>query len=68
MTLARCPKDPNHKRFVTVAHVTEDWVVDETGAFIEVSAETCGETTHGPDPGNFWYCTECDAQAIVTDE
>lgn len=28
---ATCPNDPAHKRFVTVAHVTEDWMVDEHG-------------------------------------
>ena len=26
-----CPKNPAHNRFITVAHVTEDWVVDEYG-------------------------------------
>lgn len=66
--LARCPNDPTHKRFVTVAHVTEDWVVDERGNFIQVSDETCGETTHGPDPGNTWYCEQCECEAIVTND
>jgi ribosomal protein S27E len=66
--LARCPNDPTHKRFVTVAHVTEDWVVDERGNFLQVSDETCGETTHGPHPENGWSCDICGAEAIVTDE
>ena len=62
---ARCPKNETHKRFITVAHVTEDWVVDEKGNFIEVCDETCGETTHGPDPENTWQCAICFAEAIV---
>lgn len=62
---ARCPNNTNHKRFITVAHVTEDWVVDENGVFLQVSDDTCGETTHGPNPDNFWECEECGAEASV---
>ena len=64
-TRARCPKDPNHKRFVTVVHMTEDWVVDENGDFLEV-ANSDGEVVHGPDPGHTWTCQECGADADVT--
>jgi hypothetical protein len=65
--LARCPNNPTHKRFVTVAHVTEDWVVDERGNFIRVSGSTYAETVSGPNPDNTWSCLECGAEAIVTD-
>jgi len=58
---AQCPKDPTHKRFVTVAHVSEDWLVDEDGDFIEVVGD--GETSSKPDPGNIWTCHECGAEA-----
>jgi len=63
---ATCPFDPKHKKFVTVAHVAQDWVVDEHGEFIEVDAYFGGgETTHKPDPGNTWTCWECGSEAIV---
>jgi hypothetical protein len=61
---ATCPKDKSHKRFITVVHVTEDWVVDEDGDFIAVH-EGSGEVVHKPDPENTWTCAECGAQAEV---
>ena len=61
--LARCPNNEEHKRFYTVAHVMEEWIVDEHGEFIEIH---CGiQTTHKPDPQNTWVCVECDAEAVV---
>ena len=30
-----CPNNLEHKRFVTVAYVSEDWVCDEEGNFLE---------------------------------
>lgn len=51
------------KKFVTVAHVVEEWVVNEYGDF-EEKLETL-ETTHGPDPQNSWTCQECGAAALV---
>lgn len=62
---AVCPDDPTHKRFVTVAHVVQDWVVDDEGHFIDEIETT--ETVHGPNPGNTWTCYECGAAAEVTD-
>jgi hypothetical protein len=63
---ATCPKDPTHKRFITVAHVTEDWVVDETGDFLEVF-DTGGDTevVCPPQPDNHWTCKECGHEAKV---
>jgi|19_taG_2_1085344.scaffolds.fasta_scaffold04570_6 hypothetical protein len=57
---AKCPNDPNHKEFVTVAYVSEDWVVDENGDFIEVfeNNDTC--ILHEPSADNIWYCNTCD--------
>jgi len=63
---AICPTNPKHKTFITTAHVQQEWKVDEHGEFIEVVHE-CLDTTHGPDIGNTWSCTECFAEAIVTD-
>ena len=60
---ARCPKNPDHKKFVTVVHVTEDWIVDSEGDFLEVHSD--GEVTCRPDPGNTWTCHTCGAEAEV---
>lgn len=53
-----CPTDPGHKRFHTVAHVTEDWLVDEYGNFIEGRHDDC-EVLQGPNHYNIWTCAEC---------
>ena len=62
---ARCPNSPEHKTFVTVAHVTEDWLVDESGEFLDVADGSTGEVTHGPNPDNLWTCVKCGAEATV---
>ncbi len=61
---ARCPKNPKHKRFLTTAHVMEEWEVDEHGLFIAVKRGL--QTVHGPSPDNIWDCATCRAEAIVT--
>lgn len=66
---ASCPKNPNHKRFITTAHVVENWIVDETGGFIDNLGSI--ETAQDPDPGNLWACADCadnntDTTATVT--
>ncbi len=61
---ARCPKNPSHKEFITVAHVTEYWRVDESGSFKDTTGES-GEVTAPPSPLNLWTCYECGAEAIV---
>lgn len=62
---ARCPNDPNHKEFITVAHEVHDWKVDEHGNFIDDLG--CSETAHGPDSGNVWTCVACGAEAVFDD-
>jgi hypothetical protein len=62
---ARCPNSPDHKEFITVAHVAEDWKVDEEGNFLE-AVEGGGSITHKPDPDNIWTCYECGAEAEVS--
>ena len=61
---ARCPKNPKHNRFVTTAHVMEEWVVDEHGNF-QSKLETL-QVDHLPDPDNEWTCRFCGERAIVT--
>ena len=63
---AVCPKCDSTE-FVTVAHVTEDWIVDENGTFLDVADPSDRQTTHGPDPGNIWTCTFCGTDAEVTE-
>ena len=61
---ACCPTDAAHKRFVTVAHVSQDWVVDERGNFLDSVGG--GETVAAPQPENTLTCQECGAQAEIT--
>lgn len=60
---ARCPKNKNHKTFLTVAHVMQEWKVDAEGNFLEAISDL--ETSFPPSPGNIWTCAECGASAIV---
>lgn len=62
---ATCPKNPEHKKFITVAHVTEDWVVDENGDFVELYSGSETEVVANPHPDNTWTCAECGAEAKV---
>jgi succinate dehydrogenase/fumarate reductase-like Fe-S protein len=65
---ATCPKNKKHKKFITTAHVMQEWVVDEKGNFLEV--EDGGhnlEVTQDPDPANIWHCAICGEQATVED-
>lgn len=61
---AICPNNENHDRFTTTAHVMQEWVVDDSGEFIDV-LEDCLQVTHKPDVGNLWTCQECGAEAII---
>jgi hypothetical protein len=63
---ATCPKDPEHKEFYATAHVAEEWIVDETGQFLD-HADLPGEVTHAPGPDDVWTCKECGAEAVVTE-
>ena len=62
---AVCPNNPEHKTFVTVATVQQDWVVSDRGDFVaEVGT---GETVHGPNHDNTGSCHTCGAEAEVTE-
>lgn len=63
---ATCPKHPEHKEFITTAHVMQEWVVDEHGNFLnlEPGGESL-EVVSDPDPNNCWYCKICGAEAEV---
>lgn len=61
--IATCPNDPAHNRFLTTAHVVEEWEVDRNGNFSRVTQSL--EVTHDPSPDNIWMCAVCGAEATV---
>lgn len=63
---ARCPNDPTHQQFVTVASVMEEWLVDENGNYISTISSL--QTNNGPNPGNVWTCFTCGAEAKVASQ
>ena len=63
---AVCPNNKNHNEFITVAYVSQDWVVDSEGEFIR-ECDCENQTLHRPNSGNEWTCGICGEQAIVTD-
>lgn len=62
-TKATCPRNGNHNRFITTAHVMQEWIVDASGNFLE--EVTTLEVVHGPDRGNQWTCAECGASGLI---
>lgn len=60
---ATCPTSIYHEEFTTVATVLEEWVVDESGRFMESLGEI--ETINEPDAENVWTCNTCGEEAIV---
>jgi len=55
--MKRCPKCGG-KQFLVTAHVTQGWVVDENGDFVE-ALNDCEMVTHHPDDDDLWMCREC---------
>ena len=60
---ATCPKNPEHKKFVTCVHEQHEALVDETGEWLEDKG--CLELSIGPEADNYWECAICGAEAIV---
>ena len=60
-----CPKCGGTK-FLVTAHVTQDWVVDENGNFLECIDE-CSEVTHHPGDDDLWHCVNCGYNALASD-
>lgn len=52
-----CPKCGN-TTFIATAHVTQTWLVDEDGDFIEAKSD-CDEVTHAPDAEDLFTCSKC---------
>lgn len=62
---ACCPKDSNHKEFITVVHQAQDAIVDSNGNFLRDPENLDAQQTHGPDINNNWQCVACGATAVV---
>ena len=60
-----CPKDNTHDRFIATAHITEDWVVDGEGNFVELSTASDCQVVHAPDEDDYWECAICGAEAVA---
>lgn len=57
-----CPKCGN-TTFIATAHVTQTWLVDEDGDFIEAKSD-CDEVTHAPDAEDLFTCCRCIGCAV----
>ena len=55
--MKRCPKCGG-KRFVVTQHVTQEWVVDGNGDFID-ELSSCVDVIHRADDDDIWECYEC---------
>lgn len=65
MIKAHCPNNPEHQKFITVAHVSQEWIVDSEGNFLEEGDYCAGEVVAWPRMGNTWTCVECGTEAKV---
>ena len=57
----RICKHCGHSEWGVTAHVTQDWIIDECGEFLECTQE-CVEVTHEPDEDDVWTCANCGAE------
>lgn len=64
--VAKCPNHPEHKEFITCAHVMQDWKVDAHENFVDI-VDASVQTTHGPHPENSWTCAICAVETVVTE-
>lgn len=71
MKILTCQKGPSHKTFSVMAHVTEEWIVDQHGEFIERGSVDVGDVTHRPSVGSsdfHFVCEQCGETAITKEE
>lgn len=57
LKIGPCPKCGN-TTFIATAHVTQTWLVDEDGDFIEAQSDF-DEVTHRPDAEDLFTCSKC---------
>lgn len=58
-----CPNCDNDT-FYTTAVVTQNWLVDAEGNFIEEKT-SCEQVVRQPDDAETWYCSKCHAEAKI---
>lgn len=64
----RCPKCGDKSRmFMATAHITETWLLDETGEFIATMDDGDQQVTHRPDKDDIWACYHCGSECEVSD-
>jgi hypothetical protein len=51
-----CPRNKDHKRFLTVIHESAEWLTDEHGELIEYKELVDSD---GPSVESPWYCYAC---------
>lgn len=62
--VAVCPKDASHVRFLATAYVSEDWIVEPDGQWIETAdPQGPAEVLYEPNIEDTWTCAECGAIA-----
>lgn len=59
-----CPNNPNHKEFIAVAHVSQEWTVDANGEFVSVE-DDCLDVLHKPSQDDYFDCKICGMKAQV---
>lgn len=59
-----CPKNKDHKTFNVTAHVSEVWIVDENGDYLD-RTDGASHVVHEPDVDDLYTCDECTAEAKV---
>ena len=57
----QCPKC-GEKTFSSTAHVTQDWMLNDHGEFME-SISNCIDVTHRPNDDDLWQCLSCEYNA-----
>lgn len=50
--------------FITVAHIMQDWKVDQDGNLLEL-VDPFLQCNFPPDDSNIWSCTKCGAEGVV---
>ena len=55
---AVCPRSPSHTRFSSTAVVSEVWVVDQKGHWVETLPGE-SQVMHEPTTENPWICLDC---------
>ncbi len=53
----RCPKDPTHDKFLAQATLTQEWLVDANGEWLETKGDV--EMVRAPIEDTFWTCAIC---------